>query len=68
LLSENDQLKTIKEQSNEIINSLNDNLLVSEQKIKELKEHLEAANKNLPKGDIELRVRRSKERDNSVNK
>lgn len=68
LLSENEQLNIIKGQSSEIIKALNDNLISSEKKILELQEHLMVANNSLPKGDIELRVRRSKERDTSANK
>lgn len=68
LLSENDQLKKIKEQSSEIIKTLNENLCGREKRIQELQEHLEIANKGLPKGDIELRARREKDRDISSHK
>ncbi|CAI2366259.1 unnamed protein product [Moneuplotes crassus] len=68
LLSENDQLKKIKEQSSEIIKTLNENLCGREKRIQELQEHLEIANKSLPKGDIELRARREKDRDISSHK
>jgi len=68
LLSENEQLKKIKVQSCDIIKTLNENLVDCEKRIKEQQEHLQIANNNLPKGDVELRLRRSKERDTSVNK
>lgn len=66
LISENDQLKKIKEQSNHIIANLNDDLATMGDRIKELEEHLRIANEKLPCGDVELRARRSKERDSST--
>lgn len=66
LISENDQLKKIKEQSNHIIINLNNDLAAMGDRIKELEEHLRIANEKLPSGDVELRARRSKERDSSM--
>ncbi|CAI2375922.1 unnamed protein product [Moneuplotes crassus] len=65
LLSENDQLKKIKDQSSEIIKTLNENLCHRDKRIEEQLEH---TNKNLPKGDVAKRVRREKDRNASVNK
>jgi uncharacterized coiled-coil protein SlyX len=68
LISENDQLKKVKEHSNQIIQSLNEDLAAQDEQIATLEAHLKIATQNLPSGDVESRAKKSRERDNSQNK
>ena len=66
LLVDNDMLTRVKEQSYQIIASLKEDISAQDSKIITLEEQLKVVNKNLPSGDIELRAKRSKERDNTL--
>ena len=65
LISENDQLKKIKEQSTLIITNINEDLAKKDRQISELEALLKASSLNRPAGDTETRWRKSKERDSS---
>lgn len=68
LISENDQLKSMKEQSGQIIDNLKQDLQQSQKLVDELTEKLASANSNLPHGDTDRHRRRSQDRATSASR
>lgn len=56
LLGENEQLKKIKQQSAEIIKTLNESLEKRDEKISELQGDLEIIKRGVPRGEVEKRI------------
>lgn len=67
-MSENDQLKKIKEQSYVIINNLNENVEMSHKQVREIEQRLQIATQQLPYGEVDSKIRKNRDRDNSQNK